>query len=187
MTAARAPTTSTQRARKDHVVEAACEGGLCGLHQVRTTGDGAYSCRAHCGTEGLRVFAGRGRQRVLDAVLEKGAERRDPDRHPGEAEGVADPRGHPGSRRIHHAESAGRKRGIRDPDADASDDEACEECRPARVGTEPVHQREPCGDERETGADHHPEGHARGQTSRHERHEEDESGERQETEARRKR
>ena len=122
-----------------------------------------------------------------DAVLEQGAERRDPDRDTGEAEGVADSRRHPGSRRIHHAESAGRERGIREPDPDASDDEAREECRPARVGLQPVHQREPRGDERETGADHQAERHTRGQSSRQERHEEDEHGERQEPKAGRER
>src|SRR5262245_56370647 len=38
-----------ERARENHVVEAAREGALGGLHQLRTTGDGAESRRAHSG------------------------------------------------------------------------------------------------------------------------------------------
>ena len=110
------------------------EGGAIKFISRRPTGDGADSRRADRGTESIRVRPGGARERVRHAVLEQGAERRHPDRHPGKPEGVADPRRHPRSGGIHHAESAGRERGIRDPDSDAADNEAGEERRPARAG-----------------------------------------------------
>ena len=94
-------------------------------------GDGANAGRAHRAAERVRVSAGRGRERVLDAVLEQSAERGDPDRHAAETKGVVYPGRHPGSRGIDDAQCRSRERRIRDPDADARDDEAREQRGPA--------------------------------------------------------
>ena len=135
----------------------------------------------------VRAVAGRGRERVRHAVLEQGAERRDADGHTTEAERVVDARGHPRSGGIDDTQGAGGERGVRDADPDPSDDEAREQRGPSRVGTEPVHQQETCGDEREARADRHAKRYACSEVPRREWHEEHEDGERQEAQACRER